>query len=100
SHISTVLEHLIKLQASPATDPRNGWKVSIDRARADIARDLEDSPSLRRLVAELIVDETRRTGKLVALSLQRFGQQPRAEIDNLTFTEEQVLDLWFPEDPA
>jgi hypothetical protein len=100
SHISTVLEHLIKLQASPATDPRNGWKVSIDRARADIARDLEDSPSLRRLVAGLIAGETRRTGKLVALSLQRFGEQPRAEIDNLTFTEEQVLDLWFPEDPA
>ena len=24
SHIAVVLEHLIKLQASPATDPRNG----------------------------------------------------------------------------
>jgi Domain of unknown function DUF29 len=100
SHISTVLEHLIKLQASPATDPRNGWKVSIDHARADIARDLADSPSLGRLVAGLITEETRRAGKLVALSLERFGEQPRTEIENLTFTEEQVLDLWFPEDPT
>jgi hypothetical protein len=96
SHVATVLEHLIKLQASPATDPRNGWKVSIDRARADIARDLEDSPSMRRLVGDMIADETRRTGKLVASSLERFGEQPRAEIDTLMFTEDQVLGDWFP----
>ena len=42
-----VLERLIKLQASPATDPRNGWMGSIDRARGDIDRDLKDRPSLR-----------------------------------------------------
>jgi hypothetical protein len=48
SHIGTVLEHLIKLQASPAIDPRNGWKVSVLRARSSIRRLLKSSPSLRR----------------------------------------------------
>jgi hypothetical protein len=28
-HVAVVLEHLIKLQASPPTDPRNGWKSSV-----------------------------------------------------------------------
>src|SRR4051812_44827153 len=47
SHIGTVLEHLLKLQASPATDPRNGWKTSVLNARSGIRRTLKTSPSLR-----------------------------------------------------
>jgi hypothetical protein len=98
SHISTVLEHLIKLQASPATDPRNGWKETINRTRDDIDRALEDSPSLRRLVAELIADETRRAGRLVARSLALYSEQPLVDIGSLTFTEDQVLGPWLPDD--
>ncbi len=95
-HIATVLEHLIKLQASPAIDPRRSWMASIDRARADIARDLQDSPSMRRLVPQMIVEETARARRLVSLSLERFGEQPRADLDRLTFSEEQVLGDWLP----
>src|SRR3984957_18440898 len=47
SYIATVLEHLMKLQVSAATDPRNGWMETIDRARADIDRVLTDSPSMQ-----------------------------------------------------
>jgi hypothetical protein len=100
SHIATVIEHLIKLQASPATDPRNGWKETINRARDDIDRDLEDSPSMRRLVSRMVSDETRRSSRLVARSLALFGEQPRVEIGDLTFTEDQVLGEWFPDDSA
>jgi hypothetical protein len=28
------------------------------------------------------------------------GEQPRIDIASLTFTEDQVLDDWFPADPA
>jgi hypothetical protein len=100
SHIATVIEHLIKLQASPATEPRNGWKETINRARDDIDRNLKDSPSLRRLVSEMVSDETRRSGRLIARSLALFGEQPRVEIGRLTFTEDQVLGEWFPDDSA
>jgi Domain of unknown function DUF29 len=100
SHIATVIEHLIKLQASPATDPRNRWKETINRARDDIDRDLEDSPSMRRLVSRMVSDETRRSSRLVARSLALFGEQPRVEIGDLTFTEDQVLGEWFPDDSA
>jgi Domain of unknown function DUF29 len=98
--IGTVLEHLMKLQASPAREPRNGWKDSINRARRDIDRVLKDSPSLRCIVADMIVDETPATAKLVGQALALFGEQPRVDAWRLTFTENQVLGEWFPDDPA
>ncbi|MGD0105923.1 MAG: DUF29 family protein [Rhodopila sp.] len=50
SHIAVVLELLMKLEASPSADPREGWIVTVIRARRDIERSLEDSPSLRPVV--------------------------------------------------
>jgi hypothetical protein len=97
SHIATVLEHLIKLQASPATDPRNGWKETINRARDDIDRALTDSPSMRGLVGGMVEDETRRSARQVARSLALYGEQSRIDISALAFTEDQVLGDWFPE---
>jgi hypothetical protein len=96
SHIAVVLEHLIKLQASPATDPRNGWKSSVRRARIAIRRDLKDAPSLRRTVAEVIADETASARELAASSLEEHGERPLVDIGTLTFTEDQVLGDWFP----
>jgi hypothetical protein len=96
SHIATVLEHLIKLQASSPIDPRNGWIETINRARDDIERALIDSPSMRGLVGGMIADETRRSGRQVARSLALFSEQPRVDIGSLTFTEDQVLGDWFP----
>jgi hypothetical protein len=96
SLIGTVIEHLIKLQASPAIEPRNGWKETIDRARDDIDLLMQDSPSLRRFVVSMIADGTRRSGRRAARSLERFGEQPCVEIDSLAFTEDQVLGDWFP----
>ena len=51
NHIGTVIEHLMKLQASPASRPRRGLAGTILRARGEIEKVLEDSPSLRREVA-------------------------------------------------
>jgi hypothetical protein len=96
SLIGTVIEHLIKLEASPAIEPRNGWKETIDRARDDIDLLMQDSPSLRRFVVSMIADGTRRSGRRAARSLERFGEQPCVEIGSLAFTEDQVLGDWFP----
>ena len=32
SHVGTVIEHLLKLQASPEVEPRAGWKETVIRA--------------------------------------------------------------------
>ena len=47
SRIAVILEHLLKLEYSPATDPRRGGMETIARERLDAERLLEDSPSLR-----------------------------------------------------
>src|SRR5689334_10442324 len=99
SLINTVIEHLIKLQASPAADPRHGWVETVLRARDDIAVALQDSPSLRRFIPAMLTEEAVRAGRTVARVLALYGEQPRIDIAGLTFTEDQVLGDWFPADP-
>jgi Domain of unknown function DUF29 len=96
SHIGNVLEHLIKLQTSPATEPRAGWKETILRARGEIERLIEDSPSLRPLVGGMVVRELQRARRLAAMALASHEQQPRVGIDTIVYDEKQVLDEWFP----
>jgi len=98
SYIGTVIEHLIKLQASPAIDPRNGWKSTVRNARRGIERSLKTSPSLRREVAEMIADETSAAKQDVAAVLKDYDEQPVVAIEGLTFAEEHVLGNWFPDD--
>jgi hypothetical protein len=38
SHIANVLEHLMKLEASAATEPRGGWQETVVRARGELER--------------------------------------------------------------
>ncbi len=99
SHIGTVIEHLIKLQASPAIDPRNGWKITVRNARRGIERCLKTSPSLRREVSEMIAEETSAAKQDVTATLKDYAEQPVVAIEGLAFTEEQVLGNWFPDEP-
>jgi hypothetical protein len=50
SRLRTIMEYLLKLQHSPAVEPRAGWESTIRRARADMADDL--TPSLRPRVEQ------------------------------------------------
>src|SRR5215472_1330257 len=50
SRIQTVLDHLIRLRASPARYPRLGSQRTLIVQRDAIAKLLADSPSLRPLV--------------------------------------------------
>ena len=47
SRLMVVLEHLLKLEHSAATDPRRGWIETINRERVIIDDLLQESPSLR-----------------------------------------------------
>ena len=46
SHLKRVIEHLLKLQYSPAQEPRPGWQESVDLHRQEARELLNDSPSL------------------------------------------------------
>jgi len=50
SELARVVEHLLKLEFSPAPMPRRGWRSSVKLHRVEARRHLADSPSLRSRV--------------------------------------------------
>lgn len=93
SRIGTIIEHLLKLQSSPASRPREGWRATIVRERARAAERLADSPSLRPQLAAIVARETATARRVVTLELGQFGES-LAELPD--YTEEQVLGDWLP----
>ena len=99
SQIARIIQHQLKLEYSPAIEPRNGWRRTIRLARADIARILEDSPSLRREIPRLIEKEAAGAVQFAILDLEEHSEIDQMElptIKNTTYTDEQVLGDWFP----
>jgi hypothetical protein len=91
SQIRRVLEHLMKLQASPANEPRRGWVDSVVDAQVMIEDVLEASPSLRREVAAIVAGEIPRVRRIVRGNMSRYGEVPTVDLETLSFTAEQVL---------
>ena len=103
SRISVIIEHLLKLEYSPAREPRGAWIDTIARERSDIELLLEDSPSLRGEAARMIQGETKRAVRNASRALIRHGEElPEAiaKLSAATYTEDQVLGDWFPADPS
>ncbi|HVC61977.1 MAG TPA: DUF29 domain-containing protein [Acetobacteraceae bacterium] len=57
NRIASVLVHLIKLEASPAEEPRIAWRETILEQRRRVARLIAESPSLRPIVPRVIAEE-------------------------------------------
>ncbi|MBV8612301.1 MAG: DUF29 domain-containing protein [Acetobacteraceae bacterium] len=91
SRIQTVIEHQIKLAASPATEPRAGWEATVNRERVEIGRLLEDSPSLRVDLPDVIARELKTARRLVARDMSLRGETPRVALDGLAYDVDQVL---------
>lgn len=98
NRLATVIEHLLKLEVSPATDPRAGWIETIDRERVDIELLLRDNPSLR--VSLPMNDAAYKARRAATLSLRQYGEWTRETqrvFDEARFSDEQVLGPWLPE---
>jgi hypothetical protein len=100
SRVMVVVQHLMKLEVSPARDPRAGWSETIRTQRAEMEALLADSPSLRREVSAMIGWVLPRARRDVAATLKDHGEQPLVDLNQLTYTEDQVLADWFPTPPA
>ena len=91
SRIATVLEHLIKLQASPAPDPRAGWRSTIRRERREVERLLADAQSLWPTMPAVILEELTGARGSVRDDLADRGETPRTDPAALSCTAGQVL---------
>jgi hypothetical protein len=102
SQIFRIIHHLVKLEHSPAVDPRSGWRRTIRQARREIDYILEDSPSLKREIGDLIGKEMKRGIEYAADDLQEFDELTRLQLPSLrkaTYTQDQILGDWFPSEP-
>jgi hypothetical protein len=102
SQIQRIIRHLVKLQYSPATEPRRGWEDSITDARREIELVLRISPSLKRELGDVIADETGHGSQDALADLRRHGELDPQAVDRIraiAYSEEQILGDWFPPEP-
>lgn len=97
NRIATLLDHLIRLQASPATSPRAGWRKTVREQRRGIQTLLKESPSLGPAVPVIISEELSGAREEALASLADNNEQPRVDVASLDFTADQVLGPWLPE---
>ncbi len=102
SHLRRIIQHLVKLQHSPAFDPRRGWRQTVSLARLEIKDLLEESPSLRRQVEPLIKKVMAGAIALAIADMEHYGEiNPFMSrvIGRRKYRVDQVLGDWFPPDP-
>jgi hypothetical protein len=102
SRLETVIAHLLKLEHSSMTDPRRGWIVTVERDRRSVDRLLDESPSLRARLPELVA-QARTSGLRPAITaLETVGEYEAAHLIERTgidYTVEQVMGDWIPPGP-
>jgi hypothetical protein len=99
NQLATIIEHLVKLQVSPAQEPRAGWRATIRRCRLSAAELLDDNPSLRPVADKLVADAMKTGRRLAEVAFEEYGERPRVDPQTLTYAMDQVLGDWFPDEP-
>lgn len=95
SALKRVIEHLLKLEHSPASDPRLGWRESVVNHRIAAWDEIDASPSLRRKID--LARAHRDARRLAVLGLARDGVSDDTVPQDCPYTLEQVLDHdWWP----
>jgi hypothetical protein len=96
SRIRTIIEHLLKLEHSPAAEPRGLWRDTIHAQRADLEDDL--SASLRRRLQSELPKQYARARAAAARSLRRYGESAAADALPTTcpYTFDQIVGDGLP----
>jgi Domain of unknown function DUF29 len=96
SHADTIVEHLLKLQYSPADRPRRGWRLTVTRHRSRLSKQL--TTTLRRLL-DASLEEVFRDARRAAVIGLEVDPLPADQLPSeCPYTLEQILDPdWLPE---
>ena len=99
--VRRVIEHLLKLQYSPAQPPRRDWQATIVDARAELADKL--TSTLRRDARDRLPKLYAVARRKAVLALEEFGEE--AAIDKIPQNcpyalADIVRDDWFPAPPG
>jgi len=96
SRVRTILEHLLKLQHSPAVDPRPGWRDTVRTQRDDLLDDL--TPTLRRELEQELSELYARARKRAEGALRDHGEHAAADAlpQTCPWTLDQITSDWLP----
>jgi len=98
SHLGRVIEHLLKLEFSPAEYPRRVWKVSVLNHRREVEKALRGSPSLKAKVSEALTSAWRDARRMGLTGLDEDGVSYKDVPTDCPYSAEQVQDFdWWPE---
>lgn len=97
SQVLRVIEHLLKLEFSPAREPRAQWLDSIDSARNELIDLL--TPVLRREVEDDLANLFDRGRQSAAKALRRHGERDAANAlpADCPYSFEQIVGDWYPQ---
>jgi Domain of unknown function DUF29 len=91
-----IIEHLLLIEHSPATDQRLHWSDEVDEFRDQVDRKL--SPTIRRRLKREFAEAFARARRRVQRKLARYGETQAAAAlpADCPYTVEQVLGDWLP----
>ena len=74
SHLARIIEHLLKLEFSPASDPRSGWRKSVREQRAAAVDALVETISARHGAAIAMAAASDRLRRTLAHAANRYDE--------------------------
>ena len=92
SEIAGILEHLLKLEHSPAAAPRAGWRRSVRDHRFEAAQILRHSPGLRQYLDAELGHAYRKARADAADGLGEDGIAASALPETCPYSWEQILN--------
>ena len=95
SRTREIILHLLKLQFSPAVEPRAGWRESIGKQRDDL--EVEITPSLERHLEAELENLFRKARRRAVEALAADGVRADQLPSTCPYTLQQIMDpVWYP----
>jgi Domain of unknown function DUF29 len=96
SRIRTIIEHLLKLEHSPAQDLRGGWYDTAIAQRSDLIDEL--TPSIRREIGPELAGLYDRARADAGTSLRKHGEPAAADAlpTDCPYSLDQITGDWWP----
>jgi hypothetical protein len=94
--IRSIVEHLLKLEHSPATEPRAGWRATVRTQRMRLRDAL--TPALHREIADEMPELYRDARALAEGALRDDGEHAAADAlpDGCPYSLDQITSDWLP----
>ena len=97
SPLERIIEHLLKLEHSPNSQPRRQWMISVVEARGEIERRL--TATIRREVEPALAERYRRARRKAELALLDHGEADAARVLPAACPyalDDLLADEWWP----